>query len=52
MEIIDNFDDYIPKFKKIIAGDYKQMLRLTAKYEEQGLSREKAQIEAFSEFMN
>ena len=51
-EIIDNFDDYIPKFKKIIAGDYKQMLRLTAKYEEQGLSREKAQIEAFSEFMH
>lgn len=51
-DIIDNFDDYIPKFKKIIAGDYKQMLRLTAKYEEQGLSREKAQIEAFSEFMN
>ncbi|MBO6115454.1 MAG: glutamate synthase large subunit [Lachnospiraceae bacterium] len=52
MEIIDNFDDYISKFKKIIAGDYKQILRLTAKYEEQGLSREKAQIEAFSEFMN
>ncbi|MBQ9610839.1 MAG: glutamate synthase large subunit [Lachnospiraceae bacterium] len=51
-EILDNFNDYIPKFKKIIAGDYKQMLRLTAKYEEQGFSREKAQIEAFSEFMN
>ncbi len=51
-EILDNFDEYKHKFKKIIAGDYKQMLRLTAKYEEQGLSREKAQIEAFSEFMS
>ena len=46
-EILDNFKAYIPKFKKIIPKDYKRLLQLSSQFEEQGMSREKAQIEAF-----
>ena len=49
--ILDNFDEYIGKFKKIIPTDYKEMLRLTARNEEQGMDREQAQIEAFTELV-
>ena len=45
--ILAHFDDYLPKFKKIIPADYKKMISLTAEYLEQGMSNEKAQIEAF-----
>ncbi|MCR5398423.1 MAG: glutamate synthase large subunit [Lachnospiraceae bacterium] len=45
--ILDHFDEYLPKFKKIIPADYKKLLHLISGYEEQGMSREKAQIEAF-----
>ena len=34
-------------FKKIIPNDYKEIMHLIAKNEEQGMSREQAQIEAF-----
>ena len=44
-----DFDAQVAHFKKIIPTDYKEMLRLTAKYEEQGMSHEEAQIEAFTE---
>lgn len=47
--ILDDFDARVVHFKKIIPADYKEMLRLTAKYEEQGVSLEEAQIEAFTE---
>ncbi len=47
-EILDNFDEYVGCFKKIIPNDYKEMMRLIAKNEEQGMSREQAQIEAFT----
>ena len=46
-EVLDNFSDYLPKFKKIIAYDYSKMLQLIAQMEEHGLSYEQAQIEAF-----
>lgn len=46
-EVLDNFAEYLPKFKKIIPGDYKHLLHLTAQFEEQGMSKEEAQIEAF-----
>ena len=49
--ILDNFDEYIGRFKKIIPTDYKEMLRLTARNEEQGMDREQAQIEAFTELV-
>jgi glutamate synthase (NADPH/NADH) large chain len=45
--ILDNFDEYLPKFKKIIPADYKKMIGLTAEYMEQGMSAQQAQIEAF-----
>jgi glutamate synthase (ferredoxin) len=45
--VLEHFDEYLPKFKKIIPADYKKLLHLISGYEEQGMSREKAQIEAF-----
>ena len=45
--ILDAFDQYVPRFKKIIPGDYKRMLQLSAQFEKQGMDREAAQIEAF-----
>lgn len=49
--ILENFEEYIGKFKKIIPSDYKEILHLTAQFEEQGMSHEQAQIEAFSELV-
>ncbi len=46
-EILDNFKDYLPKFKKIIPHDYERMLTAIVQMEEKGLSAEQAQIEAF-----
>ena len=41
--------EYLPKFKKIIPYDYKRMTSLSLKLEEQGMSSEQAQMEAFNE---
>ncbi len=46
-EILDNFGDYLPNFKKIIPHDYEKMLMAIVQMEEKGLSSEQAQIEAF-----
>ena len=46
-EILENFSEYLPKFKKIIPHDYQAMLQAIAQMEEKGLSNEQAQIEAF-----
>lgn len=46
-EILENFKDYLPKFKKIIPYDYSRMLQTIVQMEEKGLSSEQAQIEAF-----
>ena len=46
-EILENFEEYLPKFKKIIPYDYKKILNAIAKMEEKGLNPEQAQIEAF-----
>ena len=48
-EILDNFETYLPQFKKIIPYDYKKMLETIAQMEEKGLNPEQAQIEAFYE---
>nr|WP_330372787.1 hypothetical protein [Lachnoclostridium phytofermentans] len=45
--ILDNFKEYLPKFKKIIPHDYRRMLQMIVQMEEKGLSSEQAQIEAF-----
>ena len=47
--ILDHFEDYLPKFKKIIPIDYKKMVTLSTRLEEKGMSREQAQMEAFYE---
>ncbi len=49
-QILDNFKEYLPKFKKIIPNDYNRMLSAIVKMEEKGLSSRQAQIEAF--YMN
>ena len=45
--ILEDFEEYLPKFKKIIPGDYKKLMILTGQFEEKGMSYEEAQIEAF-----
>ncbi|MDE6641095.1 MAG: glutamate synthase subunit alpha, partial [Acetatifactor sp.] len=46
-KILDNFEEYLPKFKKIIPHDYERVLKTIVQMEEKGLSAEQAQIEAF-----
>ncbi|MBH1940536.1 glutamate synthase large subunit [Mobilitalea sibirica] len=46
-EVLEHFDTYLPKFKKIIPHDYRRMLQTIVQMEEKGLSSEQAQIEAF-----
>ncbi len=46
-KILADFEQELPKFKKIIPADYKKLITVTGMYEEQGMSREQAQIEAF-----
>ena len=48
-EVLMHFEEYLPKFKKIIPEDYKRMLQLSSQFEEQGMTKEEAQIEAFYE---
>ena len=47
--ILEAFEEYLPKFKKIIPYDYKKMLALSARLEEKGMSTQQAQMEAFYE---
>ena len=46
-EVLDNFGEYLPKFKKIIPHDYERVLKTIVQMEEKGLNSEQAQIEAF-----
>ncbi len=46
-QILDHFEKYLPKFKKIIPHDYERVLKTIVQMEEKGLSAEQAQIEAF-----
>ena len=46
-EILDNFEQYLPKFKKIIPNDYQKMMGSIAQLEEKGMSYEQAKLEAF-----
>ena len=50
--ILEDFEVYLPKFKKIIPKDYKKMTNMIVAFEEKGLSREKAAIEAFYKVKN
>ena len=46
-KILAAFKSYIPCFKKVMPRDYDRMLKSIAQYEEKGMSREQAEIEAF-----
>ena len=48
-EILENFDLYIPHFKKIMPMDYQKALAAISSFEEQGISHENAELEAFRE---
>ncbi|MDY6103882.1 MAG: glutamate synthase large subunit, partial [Acetatifactor sp.] len=48
-KILEDFNAYLPKFKKIIPSDYKKIVQLTEDYIERGMSMKEAQIEAFYE---
>ena len=45
--ILAHFEEYLPLFKKLLPHDYDQMLRTIAHFEERGMSRQEAQVEAF-----
>lgn len=50
--ILDNFDQHLPKFKKIPPNDFARMMRSIAAFEEKGLSHEQAENEAFYQIKN
>lgn len=45
--VLEHFEEYLPKFKKIIPYEYKKIQNMIVQMEEKGLSREQATIEAF-----
>ena len=46
-EILADFEGNLPHFKKILPRDYDRMMRSIAQFEEKGMTREQAQVEAF-----
>ena len=49
-QILDSFEQYLPKFRKIMPHDYRYMLDLVLKYEQKGLSHDQAVHSAFYEY--
>ncbi len=47
-KILDNFDAYLPNFKKIVPNKYMQMLSLIEEFKEKGSSQEDAAMQAFT----
>ncbi|MCD7791968.1 MAG: glutamate synthase large subunit [Oscillospiraceae bacterium] len=50
--ILDNFEAELPYFKKILPRDYDRMVRAIGQYEENGMTRQQAEIEAFYAVIN
>lgn len=48
-KILDSFEEYLPKFKKVIPHDYAKMLNSMKKFEGEGMTPEEARIAAFYE---
>ena len=46
-EILAHFEEYLPRFKKIIPSDYKRMITAIGQMEEKGMSHDQATLEAF-----
>ena len=51
-KILNDFEEYIPLFKKVVPLDYQRMLTAIGRYEEQGIPHDKAVLEAFREVTN
>ena len=47
--ILENWDETLPLFKKILPNDYSRMLTAIGRYEERGVPRSQAELEAFYE---
>ncbi len=45
--ILEHFEEYLPSFKKIVPHDYSRMMQTIVQFEEKGVSREQAEIDAF-----
>ena len=45
--VLERFEDNVSHFKKILPRDYDRMLRAIAQFEERGMDRDEAEIEAF-----
>jgi len=50
--VLDNWDDLLPKFVKVLPRDYERMLNAFKKVEEQGLSGDEAAMAAFEANLN
>ena len=46
-KILENFEENVAQFKKVVPNDYARMTRTIGQMEERGMSREQAEIEAF-----
>jgi glutamate synthase (ferredoxin) len=46
-QILASFDEYLPKFKKIVPVDYQRMLTAIGRLEEKGVPHEEAKLQAF-----
>ena len=46
--ILDNWEETLPLFKKILPNDYRRMLAAIYQQLEKGLPREQAEMEAFN----
>ncbi len=47
--ILESFEDHIGDFKKVVPTDYQKIISAIARFEEQGISPEAAELEAFKE---
>ena len=47
--ILEEFEKYLPLFKKVIPHDYKRMMESIAKHTAEGMSLDEAKIAAFHE---
>lgn len=45
--ILENWEETLPLFKKIVPNDYRFMLSAISRLEEKGISREAAELDAF-----
>ncbi|MBP3879176.1 MAG: glutamate synthase large subunit, partial [Lachnospiraceae bacterium] len=48
-EVLSNFEQWLPDFKKIVPNDYQKMLSAIGRFEEQGVSHDYAVLMAFRE---